>query len=684
MMTALKKIILFSLVLWQSSLFAQGNIASVTPAVGNLSTTVTLQISGTNTVFTQATSILRHSIDNTVLEASSVSIINDSTMSAEYIIPNDPFLVGWYDVHADAAAPLASGFYVEPNGVVFKGNVYNDMDANCFFDPTESGYYNGHFYVKAQPGNIFAAVTIDGEYAVELPLGTYNATLELIYYPWWNPNYNNQMLCDTMYTIPINAATPQIITGVDFGISFTHVRGTVWIDGNTDCNIDPTEQLVSYGYAKLANPSTTRWAAIQSDGTYDFTLPVANFTGTLSFVQPYDYYGYSWHDVICPAANTYPITITGNNSTLIANKNFGLTTLDTCPKIKSDIQMGIVRPCFLNNTSVFVTNITPNTAQNVETTITLDPNINLISTSYAANLSNITGNVLTFTFSSLAPFESKHIIIHDSISCSAVLGQYAVSSVNSAFTPTACNDSVWGYDVHHRMFTLSYDPNNKETASHIYDEIAANEALEYVINFQNTGTDTAFSVTLLDTLPPQLIPSSIVPIGSSHDFTYHLVAPNVVKFLFHNINLPDSNVNEPASKGFIKFSIDQTPNNPLGTIIKNKAAIYFDFNDPIITNFTHNIIPLVTFSEGDLDGGDVRVMPNPFSDATRFVFTNKSKNSTATIQLFDITGKLVDEITNISANTYEYKNVKLVDQMYFYKVFDQEKQLGVGKLMIKK
>jgi uncharacterized repeat protein (TIGR01451 family) len=597
MMTALKKIILFSLVLWQSSLFAQGNIVSVTPAVGNLSTTVTLQISGTNTLFTQATSLLRHHIDNTVLEASSVSIVNDSTMSAEYIIPNDPFLVGWYDVHADAAAPLQSGFYIEPNGVVVKGNVYKDIDANCFFDPTESRYEYGHFFMLIQPGNLYVAVADDGRYAVELPLGAYNASFELIFNANWNQLYNNQMLCDTMYTIPINAPTPQIVTGPDFGISFTHVKGTVWIDGNTDCSIDPNEQMISYGYVKLANPSTTRWAAIQSDGTYDFTLPVANFTGTLSFVQPYAYYGYSWHDVICPAANTYPITINGNNSTIIANKNFGLTSLDTCPKIKSDIQMGIVRPCFLNNTSVFVTNISPNTAQNVETIITLDPNINLISTSYAANLSNITGNVLTFTFLPWLLLKVSLLLFMIVFHVVQSVGQYAVSSVNSAFTPTACNDSLYGYDVHHRMFTLSYDPNNKETASHIYQEIAANEALEYVINFQNTGTDTAFSVTLLDTLPPQLIPSSIVPIGSSHDFTYHLVAPNVVKFLFHNINLPDSNVNEPASKGFIKFSIDQTPNNPLGTIIKNKAAIYFDFNDPIITNFTHNIIPLVTFNQ---------------------------------------------------------------------------------------
>jgi uncharacterized repeat protein (TIGR01451 family) len=254
--------------------------------------------------------------------------------------------------------------------------------------------------------------------------------------------------------------------------------------------------------------------------------------------------------------------------------------------------------------------------------------------------------------------------------------------VNTTYSPLGCIDSTFSFDESRRILTLSWDPNNKETTSHIGENIAANDILEYVINFQNTGSDTAFTVTLVDTLPSQLIPSSLMPLMSSHNYTYHL-SGNVIKFLFHNINLPDSNVNEQASKGYVLFSIQQAPNNPLGTVIKNKAAIYFDFNDPVITNYTYNIIPLITSSWNETSE-DVVVMPNPFSNIARFVFTNKSKNSSVTIQLFDISGKLVDEITQISDNSYDYKNEKLIPQMYFYKVFDQEQQLGIGKLIIQK
>ena len=48
--------------------------------------------------------------------------------------------------------------------------------------------------------------------------------------------------------------------------------------------------------------------------------------------------------------------------------------------------------------------------------------------------------------------------------------------------------------------------------------------------------------------------------------------------------LPDSNANERKSHGFIRFRIK--PKNTLvaGDSIKNKAAIYFDYNSPVITN----------------------------------------------------------------------------------------------------
>jgi uncharacterized repeat protein (TIGR01451 family) len=298
--------------------------------------------------------------------------------------------------------------------------------------------------------------------------------------------------------------------------------------------------------------------------------------------------------------------------------------------------------------------------------------------------SMVNGNVYTFTFDSIPAFQHKGIYFYTTVACNAVVGDSLYSKINTTYSPAACVDSMWSFDDHKRRLTLSYDPNNKETPSHISAEIAPNDALDYMINFQNTGTDTAFTVTLIDTLPSQLIPTSLIPLSSSHNYTYYLMANNVVKFLFHQINLPDSATDQEGSKGFIRFIIKQTQNNPQGTIIKNKAGIYFDFNAPIITNNTYNIIPLVTSEVQSFVEGDVNVMPNPFSDITKFVFNNKSKNTKATISIFDVTGKLVDEVKNIGGNSYEYKNDQLTEQLYFYKVVDEEKQLGVGKLIIKK
>jgi hypothetical protein len=48
--------------------------------------------------------------------------------------------------------------------------------------------------------------------------------------------------------------------------------------------------------------------------------------------------------------------------------------------------------------------------------------------------------------------------------------------------------------------------------------------------------------------------------------------------------LPDSNVNLIASNGFVNFRIKPVSSVVLNTVIPNKGAIYFDYNEPIITN----------------------------------------------------------------------------------------------------
>lgn len=143
------------------------------------------------------------------------------------------------------------------------------------------------------------------------------------------------------------------------------------------------------------------------------------------------------------------------------------------------------------------------------------------------------------------------------------------------------------------IVTGSFDPNDKRgfplgrTEDHFIDP---NQQLQYIVRFQNTGTDTAFNVVILDTLDQDLDALSFRSGPASHAHSHRILGNNVIEWTFPNIMLPDSNVNEPASHGFVSFTIDQMPDLPEGTIINNSVGIYFDFNAPVITNTTVHTI----------------------------------------------------------------------------------------------
>lgn len=154
----------------------------------------------------------------------------------------------------------------------------------------------------------------------------------------------------------------------------------------------------------------------------------------------------------------------------------------------------------------------------------------------------------------------------------------------------------------------SLDPNDKLvsptgiTSNHY---ISPNSSLNYTIRFQNTGTDTAFSVVIRDTLSSFLNINSIRSGASSHPYDFNVYSNGIAEWVFQNILLPDSNINEAESHGFVEFSIEQRDSNQFGTSIFNNAAIFFDFNEPVITNRTQNIVcelPVSTFTY-NLAGG---------------------------------------------------------------------------------
>ncbi len=135
----------------------------------------------------------------------------------------------------------------------------------------------------------------------------------------------------------------------------------------------------------------------------------------------------------------------------------------------------------------------------------------------------------------------------------------------------------------------SYDPNDKQvwpTGIGPQQLVTPGSQLKYRIRFQNTGSDTAFTVRITDRLDPRLDQTTFSPISASHPYAVSFSGDSntLVTFLFSNIMLPDSNVNEPESHGYIDYTISPRSEVQAGSSIFNFASIYFDFNPPIKTN----------------------------------------------------------------------------------------------------
>ena len=246
---------------------------------------------------------------------------------------------------------------------------------------------------------------------------------------------------------------------------------------------------------------------------------------------------------------------------------------------------------------------------------------------------------------------------------SAFVQQCGNQDPTSWFTGNiSLGDSEPFYDTDCQTNQGSFDPNDKTGFPRGVGEdhrIEKNVGLEYLIRFQNTGTDTAFKVVILDTLSAFLNQTSVRPVLASHPYEYQILSNennvHVIKFIFENIMLPDSNINELASHGFIQYKIDQKNNVEYGSLIENRAAIYFDFNEPVITNTTSHLVSKDLFeenissTENNFNSPQLVVSPNPANDVFCINLINKPKGLSK-LKLYSIDGKKVFETSFIGNN----------------------------------
>jgi uncharacterized repeat protein (TIGR01451 family) len=244
----------------------------------------------------------------------------------------------------------------------------------------------------------------------------------------------------------------------------------------------------------------------------------------------------------------------------------------------------------------------------------------------------------------------------------------------SLATDETCDDVIF-----------SYDPNDKQGIPTGYGEqhrILPNTTLDYKIRFQNTGNDTAFTVVLRDTLPAWLDITTFSLGASSHYNQVKFLTNRVVEWSFPNILLPSKNVNEVGSNGFVNFKITLLPTTPLNTVIENSAAIYFDFNEPVITDPTMHTVGIeVTVENTDIaDQKPWSVFPNP-TEGSLFVQPLGLSANDVQVEVTSLTGQLLLQET-LPADGGEIQCDRLPAGMYFLRILEAGNQVAIRKIIV--
>lgn len=140
--------------------------------------------------------------------------------------------------------------------------------------------------------------------------------------------------------------------------------------------------------------------------------------------------------------------------------------------------------------------------------------------------------------------------------------------------------------------------------------VSSNDRLYYRINFMNTGVSSQQDIIVQDMLNNLIDISSLRVEGSSHPVRL-LTRGNNLVFTFRDIQLPDSATNNPASKGYIEFSVKPASTAVAGSILTNSADLFFD-SLMISTNSVLNTIQGSPSGINELFES-VEISPNPFS-----------------------------------------------------------------------
>ena len=456
------------------------------------------------------------------------------------------------------------------------------------------------------------------------------------------------------------------------------VSGTVFIDANNN-NIYDAGETLYHGSIVKTTGSTTSWVSDIMNGHYYNQADTGKFVTKPELTNSY--------------YTSVPVADTVIFRKFLENKvvDFALHPVAAVKDVKITIfPLNNTRPGNETNYEIAV--------ENKGTTTIPAGNIKMIKDSRTAFISaqptqnNLSADTITWTYANLKPLDVMRFYAKVKLDVPPVLNNGDTLKVYGTVTPIAGDTTPLNNACTvAQLVSSSIDPNDK-SETHLgklsAQQLTDGEYLTYVIRFQNTGNDTAFRVTVRDTLDNKLDWNSIQMIGSSHPYTMIVKNGNYMEWKFDPIYLPDSNINEPGSHGYLAFRIKAKSNIVAGDIIKNNAAIYFDFNTPVATNTVVTIfgtsapLPVTLISFYGVEKNKTAVLSWQTSSEinTKYFEVEKSTNGIDFITL----EKVIAKGNTAGINNYSVNDPKPRAGYNYYrlKIFDTNSQYRYSQVVV--
>lgn len=316
-------------------------------------------------------------------------------------------------------------------------------------------------------------------------------------------------------------------------------------------------------------------------------------------------------------------------------------------------------------------------AQDILAYITLDTALDFISA--IPSPSYFSGDSIFWQFNQVMPFDERSVIINlqvppqqgDTIECNA--------GVLMASTYEQMDEINWTDIV-----LCSFDPNDKYVIPAGVESphyTLMGDTLLYTIRFQNMGNDTAFTIVIRDTISPALDMNSFEVVCSSHAMSASYGASGAAEFRFSNVLLPQKDIDEAGSHGFVQYRIRAKQNLPDYTLVHNTAYIQFDFNAPVITNTTYNTMVYQIVSMQDIPKQThIPLYPNPFHEAG-VLDASSVKSSDFFFTIYDLMGREILKEEHLPGKIW-IEGKSLGPGVYMYKISDKTGQIDSGKLIV--